>query len=456
MLTNLLENGTVWLPVIAGVLLLGGYLLGALFLFTLSEALGKVALHNRRMPPGKVWLNLIPVFNLAWIYVTVSRVGDSIVGEMTERDPEYAGDGGKTLGYAFATAAALTAFPGINLVTFLPAIVLGVLYWAKMARASKALDVTGEGVFWEKYNSRLEFPNSLASATLLVTSMFFVLIATGIVWGEKARPAVPIRLVDGGDDDEGVGSPGSGQEVPVLGQKEPTKADYQKVIDKPLPEITDKLKQDIALDDPLAASTLPEEKAAAYQTVSEEIRNKLLNIGAKRGAGGSTGSGDTGQPGSGPGGIGADSTRARSLRWVLRFKTTSGRDYLNQLKALNAVVVVPIGSDKSSAYVFKPHELDNPKPGNLVTEAEWKALAQQIQFCDFKRDSATAVGEALGLNFTPAAFWAFFPQELEKELAKKEVAYRNRRPEDVAETVFQVTVREGKYELFVIEQKVKR
>lgn len=454
MLTTFLENSHLWLPVFGGVVLIGGYLLLSLFLFTLKEVLEKVPLHNRRMAPGRVWLNLIPVFNLGYLFVTVSRVGDSIASEMAERNPDYDGNGHKGLGFAFATSLLLTAFPGIGLLTLLPAVVFGVLYWVKIARASKALDVAGEGVFWEKYSSRLEFPNSLALATLIFATMAFILVLTVYDWGHGKKPAIPIRLVDGGDDDSGEGSPGSGTENPVLGQKEPSKADIEKIIDKPLPEITDKLKSEIALDDPLAAATLPEEKAAAYQTVSEEIRNKLLNLG--KGAGGSTGRGDTGQPGSGPGGIGADSTRARSLRWVLRFKTTSGRDYLNQLRALNAVVVVPLGSDKSSAYVFRPHELENPKPGALVTEAEWKQLAQQIQFCDFKRDSAEAVGQALGLNFTPAAFWAFFPPELEKELAKKEVAYRNRRPEDVAETIFQVTVRGGQYELFVVDQKPKR
>jgi len=386
--------------------------------------------------------------------VTVSRVGDSVAAELAERDPEYDGNGHKGVGYAFTTALLLTAFPGIGLLTLLPAIVLGILYWVKMARASKALDVTGDGVFWEKYSSRLEFPNSLALATLIFAAMGFVLVLSVYDWKSGQKKAVPIHLADDGEDDFGEGKAGSGTEVPVLGQKDPSAADYQKVIDKPLPEITDDLKNKIALEDPLTASTLPEEKAAAYQTVSEEIRNKLLNLG--KGKDGSTGKGNSGQTGDGIGGTGADSTRARSLRWVLRFKTTSGRDYLNQLRALNAVVVVPLGSDKSSAYVFRPHELENPKPGALVTEAEWKQLAQQIQFCDFKRDSAQAVGEALGLNFTPAAFWAFFPPELEKELAKKEVAYRNRRPEDVAETVFQVTVRGGQYELFVVDQKVKR
>src|SRR5438105_3160701 len=145
MLTTFLENSHLWLPVFGGVVVIGGYLLLSLFLFTLSEVLEKVPLHNRRMAPGRVWLNLIPVFNLAYLFVTVSRVGDSIVAEMTERDPEYDGDGDKLVGYGFTTALLLTAFPGINLVTFLPAVVLGVMYWVKMARVSKALDVAGDG-----------------------------------------------------------------------------------------------------------------------------------------------------------------------------------------------------------------------------------------------------------------------------------------------------------------------
>ena len=44
----------------------------------------------------------------------------------------------------------------------------------------------------------------------------------------------------------------------------------------------------------------------------------------------------------------------------------------------------------------------------------------------------------------------------EDELARKETAYRNRRSDDIEETVFQVTVRGGGYDLLVYDQTPKR
>lgn len=54
------------------------------------------------------------------------------------------------------------------------------------------------------------------------------------------------------------------------------------------------------------------------------------------------------------------------------------------------------------------------------------------------------------------SFWAFFPRELEDELARKEQHYRNRRPEDVEETVFRVVVRGGACEVVVWGQTPRR
>ena len=66
------------------------------------------------------------------------------------------------------------------------------------------------------------------------------------------------------------------------------------------------------------------------------------------------------------------------------------------------------------------------------------------------------VAGAVGLDFTPRTFWAFFPKSLEDELARKETGYRNKRADDIEETIFRVTVRGGRFELVVDEQKMKR
>jgi hypothetical protein len=321
--------------------------------------------------------------------------------------------------------------------------------------ATATLDPS-EHTFWQRYNPHLEFPTSWLIAVFALSLIAFVLvILIPNLVSHTDKKSVPIRLVDGGFDEAGDGSAGSGGvENPLaVGDTTPTMQDQKALtLPKELPEIKDEIRKDYQFDDPTANMPLPDEKAAAYGSLDKTLRDKLL--GSKRGNNGGPGSGDTGQNGSRVGGTGADSTRARSLRWILRFRTASGRDYLDQLRALGAVVIVPLPPDNKQAYIFR--DLANPKPGTPVSEPEWKQLAQQIQFCDYKRSSVVAVGEALGLNFTPTQFWAFFPKALEAKLDRLERGFRNRDPKDIEETIFQVVVRNGQYEMQVVDQKMKR
>ncbi len=75
----------------------------------------------------------------------------------------------------------------------------------------------------------------------------------------------------------------------------------------------------------------------------------------------------------------------------------------------------------------------------------------------FTRFLRSEVLEVLGVNPPNAkAFWAFFPSNLEEELARKEKGYRNRRPEDIEETIFRVTVRGGQFTIEVDDQVAKK
>ena len=196
---------------------------------------------------------------------------------------------------------------------------------------------------------------------------------------------------------------------------------------------------------------IADQNAASISALDKSIQDKLY--GQKKGTGGPGVQGDGGQ-GSGPGGTGSDSTRARSLRWIMRFKTAGGRDYLNQLSSLGAEVVVPLVSDPKQAHLFS--DLSNPKPGTMMTDKDWARLGGQIQFMDHTRKSVLEVSEALNLDFTPKVFMAFFPRDLEDKLSRMERGYQNRRSEDIDETVFEVIFRGGKYEMIVASQKIKR
>ena len=310
-----------------------------------------------------------------------------------------------------------------------------------------------EATVWKKYSPNLEFPISLLVSTFFLTSLFAILV--GLLFlslgGGPEKKVPPISLVDGGTDDAGEGSAGQGgkpDETLVAPTPQATPGEETTKNDFNIPEVK-AIQSAIEQEDPSAeAVAVAPENAKSLQRLEDSLKQKLTGIGGPKGNPGA-GKGD-GQPGPGPGGVGASSTRARSLRWVMRFQTNGGRDYLDQLQALGAIVLVAVPPEKKSMYVFK--DLRNPVPGVVATDAELATYSQQIQFCDPKSKSGEEVGAALKLNFTPGEFWAIFPKGIEEELSKLEKAYRNRRPEDIEQTIFRVSVVGGQYRLVVSEQ----
>jgi hypothetical protein len=122
---------------------------------------------------------------------------------------------------------------------------------------------------------------------------------------------------------------------------------------------------------------------------------------------------------------------------------------------MGAELLIPVPPDDKKYILIA--DLSNPTQ-KVATEADMRRLAGKIQFADSRRDQVKDVAAALNIpgNPPPKVFWAFFPKSLEEELARKETGYRNRRAEDIEETIFRVTVRGGVFELIVDDQKVKK
>jgi hypothetical protein len=316
--------------------------------------------------------------------------------------------------------------------------------------APDALAEPGDKAFWVTYSPRFEMPISYTGSALLLAS-FVALLALILMFqglSGKTKPGAQLGLV--GDDAFGAGSAGSGGEPDPLvdGNNMPKPEDIREVLPTPdsLPQIREEMMK--LFDD---AQPISERKAAEFASLDQALKDKMF--GAKKGAGGPGKQGTDGV-GSGPGGTGSDSTRARSLRWIISFKTRDGRDYLNQLSAIGAVVVVPIPPEGKQQFIFR--DLANPKPGTYCTPKDWEKLNSQIQFTDFMRKSVQDVSIALNLDFTPKNFVAYFPPEMEEKLSRMEKSYKNRRSEDIEETRFELIMRGGKYEMIVADQKLKR
>ncbi|HVK13565.1 MAG TPA: hypothetical protein VM597_32765 [Gemmataceae bacterium] len=309
-----------------------------------------------------------------------------------------------------------------------------------------------EEEFWDKYNKRLEFPLSTVATILL-----HVLVGTIIVLillrmeSKEDHSSVDVKFMSiSGMDDYGAGSPGSGgREEPIVERmnQDPATAAEQSLADpSKLPEIKEKT---IKLIDPTGNLPITSANAVAYEGLDKAIRDKLL--GANRGTGNTPGKGIDGS-GTGPGGTGADSTLGRNLRWTLRFRIQDGRDYLRQLDAMGAKILVPRPGTEQCVVVDQPA---NPASKRVVGQDQLGPYADVVKFADSRPAVVRDVAIALQLEFTPKTFFAVFSKELELDLARMERNHANRRAEQIEETIFVVTVSGGTYSIKVAEQKLR-
>lgn len=284
---------------------------------------------------------------------------------------------------------------------------------------------------WDRYNKRMEFPLATVAAVFLhvVVGATLIYVLVGLMTPPE-NPDPPIKMVAvNGMDDSGEGSPGAGTQDADLNRN----------------------------TDPFSTPdvTAPETPADPKENnPSTALAPGAIPLPKKSSLGG--GKSNDGPPGSGVGGTGSDSTRARGLRWVLRFRVASGKDYIEQLKAMGASIAVPLPPDDNNFLFFE--DLGNPQQRAVSKGDLNKFVSGRLQFSDSRQSQVREVCAVLGVNAPslPKYFSAYFPKSMEEELARKEKSYRNRHSDDIEETIFIVTVRGGTYELVVFEQKVKK
>jgi hypothetical protein len=121
------------------------------FLSTASRALNAVDRENRRMDPGQVWLNIIPLFNLFWMVVTVERLGESIRNEFTARGKHKASESyGKTAGLACLILTQVGVFFALiearcGLVFWFFSLIYFLVYWVQISGYARRLTTDGPG-----------------------------------------------------------------------------------------------------------------------------------------------------------------------------------------------------------------------------------------------------------------------------------------------------------------------
>src|SRR5690606_36665282 len=89
-----------WLGIVIIVAFLVPYIL---YLVTLQNTLKTISPVNRQMEPGRVWLLLIPVFNLIWNFIVAAKLADSLEAEYSSRG----GDAGPRPTYNLGLAVSI-------------------------------------------------------------------------------------------------------------------------------------------------------------------------------------------------------------------------------------------------------------------------------------------------------------------------------------------------------------
>lgn len=113
------------------------------YLITMQNTLKAISDENRRMPPGEVWLMLIPLFGMVWQFIMVNRMADSLRPEFDRLgivEPEQRPGAG--IGLAFCILNVCSIIPFLGYLSALGGIVCWIIYWVKIAGFKNKLIAT--------------------------------------------------------------------------------------------------------------------------------------------------------------------------------------------------------------------------------------------------------------------------------------------------------------------------
>ena len=137
-----------WVLMLLCFLLL--YLPGILYLQSLQKAFARCSPGCRTLSPGKVWLLLIPLFNLIWHFILVTSLAKSLHNEFAKRNLTEAPRPGRDVGVAMCILFVISPIPHLGVVAGIAALVCWIIYWVK---------ITG-------YSARLQYVGSPSAGTL--------------------------------------------------------------------------------------------------------------------------------------------------------------------------------------------------------------------------------------------------------------------------------------------------
>lgn len=139
------------IPAINELLFLALFFVPAvLFLLTQKRTIRLIQPRNRRIGPGEVFLQLIPLFGMVWQFFVVTRLSDSIrkeLGETTfsfEETPAAHSEKKERptyrIGITYCILFCCYILPYIGSYLFLGGMVCWIIYWVQLYRYKKKLE----------------------------------------------------------------------------------------------------------------------------------------------------------------------------------------------------------------------------------------------------------------------------------------------------------------------------
>lgn len=115
------------------------------YLLTLQNTLLAISPQNRRMPPGQVWLTLIPLFGLVWNFIMVGHIADSLKAEFNSRNmPANEERPGYGIGLAYSICFVCSIIPVLGGLASLGGLVCWIIYWVKISNYKNQLTTTSQ------------------------------------------------------------------------------------------------------------------------------------------------------------------------------------------------------------------------------------------------------------------------------------------------------------------------
>jgi hypothetical protein len=322
--------------------------------------------------------------------------------------------------------------------------------------------------FWKRYSRHGEFPlSTVVSASLHVLLGGLLILGALFLWTPAAPKKIPVDVVRGPGStglNPGAKQPGEVGNHGAAGDEAPEpRKDAKPTRDDPPPPGLDP--EAILAELPREQRT-PDREARIREGVNlshfkniNDRRDQRLREGLREPPGpGQDGAGRDGvkdkgrdkgegdRPGSGKTG-GLRNEREEFLeRCDLKFVTRGPGDYFRQLKALGAVLAVPIPEEPFYRIVYTPPGTKEVKDIRELNRVYWK---------DYRPDSVQEMMTILKRPERPSHFVALMPQELEDRLRameKQQAEAHGRAVKDVRRTVFRVVEKDGRYVVELAEQ----